>query len=60
MNKKKLYKLRVKIDSVDKKIFILIKKRTLIVKKMLKLKRYKSDIVDHKRINKILKKIKKK
>tara|TARA_B100000029_G_scaffold376645_1_gene371243 strand:+ start:1739 stop:2023 length:285 start_codon:yes stop_codon:yes gene_type:complete len=60
MNKKKLYKLRVKIDSVDKKIFILIKKRTLIVKKMLKLKRYKSDIVDHKRINQILKKIKKK
>ena len=57
MNKKNLYKLRIKIDSIDEKIFVLIKKRTLIVKKMLKLKKNKRDIVDQKRIREILKKI---
>ena len=54
MNKKNLYKLRIKIDSIDEKIFVLIKKRTLIVKKMLKLKKNKRDIVDQKRIREIL------
>ena len=60
MNKKKLIKARNKIDLVDKKIFNLIKKRTQIVKHMLALKEFKSQIIDHKRINVILKKIKKK
>jgi len=60
MNKKNLYKLRIKIDSIDEKIFVLIKKRTLIVKKMLKLKKNKRDIVDQKRIREILKKIRRK
>ena len=60
MNKKKLRIARNKIDRLDKSIFNLIKKRTKIVKYMLSLKKFKSQIVDHKRINKILKNIKKK
>tara|TARA_B100000686_G_C16335682_1_gene735332 strand:- start:411 stop:692 length:282 start_codon:yes stop_codon:yes gene_type:complete len=60
MNKKKLVKARHKIDKLDQEIFNLIKKRTQIVKYMLSLKTYKKDIIDHKRINKILKSIKKK
>ena len=54
---KKLKKARDKVDLLDNKIFILIKKRTHIVKRMLKLKKYKKQIIDHKRINQILKKI---
>ena len=51
---------RKKIDKIDQSIFKLIKKRTIIVKKMLTLKKYKKEIVDHKRINQILNLIKKK
>ena len=54
MNKKKLQISRNKIDQLDKKIFSLIKKRTEIVKYMLSLKRFKNQIVDHKRIKKVL------
>ena len=60
MNKKKLIIARNKIDQLDNKIFYLIKKRTKIVKHMLGLKRYKYQIVDRKRINTILKNIRKK
>ena len=60
MNKEKLKIARKKIDFLDKKIFYLIKKRTQIVKYMLSLKRYKNQIVDHERINIILKNIKNK
>ena len=59
MNKKKLKIARKKIDQLDKKIFNLIKKRTQIVKYMLSLKKFKKEIIDHRRINEILKKIKK-
>ena len=58
MNKKKLQTARNKIDQLDKRIFYLIKKRTAIVKYMLSLKRFKKQIVDHKRIKEILKNIK--
>ena len=58
MNKKKLRIARNKVDQLDKKIFYLIKKRTAIVKYMLSLKGFKKQIVDHKRIKEILKKIK--
>ena len=51
---------RKKIDKIDQSIFKLIKKRTIIVKKMLALKKYKKEIVDQKRINQILNIIKKK
>ena len=60
IDKKKLENARKKIDKLDKSIFNLIKKRTQIVKYMLSLKQYKNQIVDHKRINAILKNIRKK
>ena len=60
MDKKKLKIARNKIDQLDKNIFNLIKKRTKIVKYMLNLKQFKNQIVDHKRINKILTNIRKK
>ena len=59
MNKKKLLIARNKIDQLDKEIFYIIKKRTAIVKYMLSLKGFKKQIIDHKRIKEILKKIKK-
>ena len=60
MNKKKLNIARNKVDQLDQKIFNLIKKRTQIVKYMLSLKKYKNQIVDHKRINTILKNVRNK
>jgi len=60
MNVKKLNIARKKIDILDRSIFNLIKKRTKIVKYMLSLKKYKKDIVDYKRINTILKNIRRK
>ena len=60
MNKKKLKIARKKVDQLDGKIFNLIKKRTQIVKYMLNLKKYKNQIVDHKRINIILKNVRNK
>ena len=59
MDKKKLKKARNKIDLLDKSIFNLLKKRTRVVKYMLNLKQFKNQIVDHKRINTILKNIRK-
>ena len=58
MDRKKLIKARKNIDKVDSKIFNLIKKRTKIVDHMLSLKKQKSQIVDRKRINIILKNLK--
>ena len=58
MDRKKLIKARKNIDRVDNKIFNLIKKRTKIVDHMLSLKKQKSQIVDRKRINAILKNLK--
>ena len=58
--RKKLNILRKKLDLLDNKLIGLIKKRTLIVKDVLKLKTYKHEIVDKKRISLILKNIKKK
>lgn len=60
INIKKLLKARHKIDLLDNKIFDLIKQRSNIVEQMLKFKQHKNQIVDKKRINQILKKIKKK
>ena len=60
MNKQKLKIARSKIDQLDQNIFNLIKKRTKIVKYMLSLKQFKNQIIDRKRINKILKNIRKK
>ena len=60
MNRKKLRKARSKIDLLDKSIFNLLKKRTRIVEHMLSLKQFKNQIIDRKRIKKILKNIRKK
>ena len=60
MDKKKLKKARNKIDKIDSSIFYLIKERTKTVKYMLSLKKFKNQIVDHKRIRIILKNIRKK
>ena len=57
---KRLKKERKKIDKIDQQIFKLIKSRTIVVKKMLTLKKYKHEIIDHKRINEILLRLKKK
>jgi len=60
MNKNRLIKERKKIDKIDQQLFKLIIKRTIVVKKMLTFKKSKSEIVDHKRINEILLKLKRK
>ena len=60
MDKKKLIIARNKIDQLDNSIFNLIKKRTKVVKHMMDLKEYKNQIVDHKRINAIIRNIRRK
>ena len=60
LNKKKLGILRKKLDNLDNDLIKLIKKRTTFVSEVLKLKEYKSEIVDNKRIDYILQKIRKK
>jgi len=60
MNKNRLTLARNKVDQIDQKIFNLIKKRTQIIKYILSLKKFKKEIVDHKRNNEIFKKIKNK
>ena len=57
-NKKKLIKLRKSLDKLDNSFIKLVKKRTILVKEVLKLKDYKHQIIDKKRINFILKQIK--
>ena len=56
-NKKKLTIIRSKLDKLDNKLLSLIKYRTNLVKEVLKLKEFKKEIIDIKRINFILKKI---
>ena len=59
-NKKKLEKIRKKLDKLDDDFLHLIKIRTNLVNQVLKLKEFKGEIVDIKRIEKILFNIKKK
>ena len=56
-NKKKLNLLRNRLDKLDNKLLSLIKSRTNLVNEVLKLKEFKKEIIDKKRINFILKKI---
>ena len=60
LNKKKLNIVRKRLDKLDNSLLRIIRKRTALVKDVLKLKEYKNEIVDKRRINKILKNIKKK
>ena len=57
MVNKNITKIRKKLDILDNSFLRLIKKRTYLVKQVLKNKRFKKDIVDKKRISIILKKI---
>ena len=59
-NKIKLNILRKKLDILDNALLKVLKKRSSLVNEVLKLKQYKSEIVDKERIDFILKKIKKK
>ena len=59
-NKKKLALIRVKLDKLDNQLLSLIKIRTGLVNDVIKLKQYKKEIVDKRRIDIILKKIKQK
>ena len=59
-NKKKLTKLRKSLDKLDNSFIQLIKKRTALVKQVLKLKESKNEIIDRKRIRFILNQIRKK
>ena len=58
-NKIKLNILRKKLDKLDYQLLKTIKKRSEIIKKVISLKSHKNEIVDKKRINTILRKIKK-
>jgi len=60
INKKKLNLIRIKLDSLDTELLKLLKKRSDLVNNVLKVKIHKKEIIDQKRIDFILKKIKKK
>ena len=60
IKRKKLNIIRNQLDKLDNSLIQIIKKRTALVKKLLAVKEYKKEIVDKKRINKILKRIKNK
>ena len=60
IKRKKLNKIRNQLDKLDNSLIRIIKKRTTLVKQVLDVKEYKKEIVDKKRINKILKSIKNK
>ena len=60
INKNKLKKLRKSLDILDNSFIKLVKRRTSIVKQVLKLKENKSQIVDRKRIKYILSQVRKK
>ena len=60
INRAKLNVLRKKLDNLDTNLLNIIKKRSNLVNNVLKLKTNRSEIIDKKRINFILKKVKKK
>ena len=59
MYNKKLKIIRNKVDKLDFKLLNLIKERTNLVKEVIKIKKYKKQIVDRKRIKKVLTNIRK-
>ncbi len=60
LKKQKLSKIRKELDKLDNVLIKIIKKRTNLVQRVLAIKEKKNQIVDQKRINLILKNIKKK
>ena len=59
LKRKKLNKIRSKLDKLDNSLIKIIKKRTYLVNQVLKLKDKKKEIIDNKRIKIILKNIRK-
>ena len=59
MEKNKLKIVRNKLDKLDLKLLSLVKKRTLLVNQVIKIKKHKKQIIDKVRINEILLKIRK-
>ena len=59
LKRKKLNKIRLKLDKLDNTLIKIIKKRTYLVNQVLKLKDKKKEIIDNKRIKIILKNIRK-
>ena len=60
LNKKKLSKIRLKLDKLDNSLIRIIKRRTNLVKEVLAIKEKKNQIIDRKRIKIILRNIKNK
>ena len=60
LKRKKLSKIRFQLDKLDNLLIKVIKKRTNLVKKVLDLKEKKNQIIDQKRIKKILSNVRKK
>ena len=60
LKKEKLSKIRKELDKLDDYLIKIIKKRTNLVKRVLALKERKNQIVDQRRIDIILRNIKKK
>ena len=60
MVNKNILDIRKKLDKLDNLFLNLIKKRELLVRQVLRNKKYKKDIVDKKRISIIIKNIKNK
>ena len=56
----KIKEIRKKLDKIDSILLQVIKKRTNLVNQVIKLKKNRKEIVDKKRINAILKRIKRK
>ena len=52
-------KIRKKLDKIDIKLLQTIKERSILVDQIVRLKKNKKDVIDKKRINFILKRIKK-
>ena len=60
MSNKNILLIRKQLDKLDNSFLDLVKKRTKLVDKVLSNKRYKKDIIDNKRIEIIIKNIKRK
>ena len=60
MVNQKIIKIRKKLDNLDDLLLNIIKKRTVLVNQVLKNKKFKKEIIDKKRIKRILKNINKK
>ncbi len=60
MKNNNIIKLRKKLDLLDNKLLNLIKRRSVLIKKVLKQKTSKNQIINKKRIKTILKNIRKK